>query len=187
MWATPAIADMSESVRLLLKNPHLVLKQSVAPSARKRSRALRARMTDYMRGPADDVAAAVGAPVSVSTCLQATTAPWTLPLRFREHLRGWFDYIDLDETIGEPQHHIVPELQATGLLRFPVTHDFVPGHSRRARGDPLPDPGRRLIGSPRRPRTRHSGQRSGRPPRRTRRCHDTCTSSAKRAVENRPC
>ena len=124
MWATPAIADMSESVRLLLKNPHLVLKQSVAPIGEEAVEGARARMTDYMRGPADDVAAAVGAPVSVSTCLQATTAPWTLPLRFREHLRGWFDYIDLDETIGEPQHHIVPELQATGLLRFPVTHDF---------------------------------------------------------------
>jgi energy-coupling factor transporter ATP-binding protein EcfA2 len=122
MWASPTAADMGECARLLLRNPHLLLRQTVAPLSDQQAEDARTRMADHMH--VEDVAAAVGTPVAVTTFLQADAAPWTLPVRFREHLRGWFDFIDLEETAGLPISHVVPELQAAGLLRFPVAHDF---------------------------------------------------------------
>ena len=54
--------------------------------------------TDLVAAAGADTAEVVGTPVRVATALFAHSEPWTLPLRLREHLRGWFTVLDLEES-----------------------------------------------------------------------------------------
>lgn len=125
-WAVPRVSDGDELARLLLKHPHVSLVQVVEPITDDDVDAQRRRcMADLPAGSVTERAEAVGTPVRVGAALVATAVPWTLPLRVREHLRGWFTVLDLEEGVvsGLPALVVMPELIAAGLLRFPVTTD----------------------------------------------------------------
>ncbi|MBK6761755.1 MAG: hypothetical protein IPG68_00010 [Micrococcales bacterium] len=144
-WGMPRSASPEDLGRLLLANPHVELVQVVE--------ALSDRIADDVRETlagdlhlderlSDEY---LGVPVKAAAALVARSEPGTLPLRFHEHLRGWFSAVDID--VVEPSKALltrsVPESVAGGLLRLPATvGGSFPGlevepagrHLRRPRG-----------------------------------------------------
>lgn len=129
-WSLPRPGDPAQLSTLLLSRPDLVLVQVVQPLSDAEIERARADQADDLTRFGANAAGALGTPVSAAVALVATEPDATLPLRLREHLRGWFDVVDLDEmTYAEACAPMpVPELLAGGLLRFPTSiEDAFPG------------------------------------------------------------
>ncbi len=122
-WGMPRAASPEELARLLLANPHVEMVQVVEALSDRKADDIREALADDLRLDerlSDDY---LGVPVKAAAALLATTESGTLPLRFHEHLRGWFSAVDID--VVEPSQALmprsVPESVAGGLLRLPAT------------------------------------------------------------------
>jgi hypothetical protein len=130
-WSVPRPSDPTRLSTLLLARPDLRLIQTLEPLTDAEINQARTEHADDVTrfGPADGPGA-LGTPIRCAAALVTADPRGTLPLRLREHLRGWFDVVDLDEMPAAEATTPVtmPEVLAGGLLRFPATvEDSFPG------------------------------------------------------------
>jgi hypothetical protein len=148
IWAAPRMSDPESLARLLLAFPHLSLVQVVAPLADGEMEQARGELDVTLGGAGAEHEEFLGTPVRAQTLVVADGAPGPLPLRIREHLRGWFTAVDLEEIrwsdVGSGT--VVPEGLAAGMLRFPATVDNgFPG--LRVEPQMIPYSGERITGA----------------------------------------
>lgn len=131
LWATPRAHDPAELARLLLEHPGIVLVQSV--QSLDEDEVDRARDSLWQRIVSEplQIDDALGTPLRVTATLVAPAGSGPVPLRLREHVRGWFTVLDLDDADDVPapaRGTVAPEGVAAGLLRLPVAvRDTFPG------------------------------------------------------------
>lgn len=124
LWAEPRQTRSHELARLLLSYPGAVLVQTVESLSDDDVDEARQQSLASVMGVGPSVDDLVGTPVRVSASLVFPTSDGSQPLRLREHLRGWFNILDLDPADRVPfagEGTIAPEWMAAGLLRFPTT------------------------------------------------------------------
>lgn len=130
-WSVPRPSDPVQLATLLLSRPDLRLVQTLEPlSEREIDQARTEQADDVTRFGQAEGPGVLGTPIRAAAALVSTDPTGNLPLRMREHLRGWFDVVDLDEMPAAQACAPVtmPELLAGGLLRFPATvEDSFPG------------------------------------------------------------
>lgn len=130
-WSMPRPSDPAQLAKLLLARPDLQLVQTLEPLSDSEINLARTEHAEDVSrfGPAE-APGVVGTPIRASAALVAGAPEATLPLRLREHLRSWFDVVDLDEMPATEacDPAVMPEVLAGGLLRFPATvEDSFPG------------------------------------------------------------
>lgn len=122
-WGMPRAASPENLARLLLANPHVELVQVVESLGDRTAEDVREALAEDLHLDERLAEEYIGVPVRAAAALLARSQPGTLPLRFHEHLRGWFSAVDID--IMEPSAALVtrsvPESVAGGLLRIPAT------------------------------------------------------------------
>jgi energy-coupling factor transporter ATP-binding protein EcfA2 len=123
IWAVPRMADPQSLARLLLAYPHLTLVQTIEPLSDRDMELARGELDAALGGGGSDAEEFLGTPLRAKALVVAHAAPWTLPLRIREHLRGWFSAVELEEAPLDlaPEGVVVPEMLAAGMLRLPAT------------------------------------------------------------------
>ena len=124
-WGVPRAASPENLARLLLANPHVQLVQVVESLSEQEAEDVRDALAEDLRLDAQSADVYLGIPVKAAAALIARSDPGTLPLRFHEHLRGWFTAVDIDvvELSDALVTRPVPESVAGGLLRIPATVD----------------------------------------------------------------
>lgn len=122
-WGKPRSASPEDLARLLLANPHVELVQIVESLGDQAADDVRETLAGDLRLDQSTSEEYLGVPVKAAAALLACSEPGTLPLRFHEHLRGWFSAVDID--VVKPSEALatrpVPESVAGGLLRLPAT------------------------------------------------------------------
>ena len=122
-WGIPRAASPEDLARLLLAHPHVHLVQVVESLSEQEAEDVRESLAEDLHLDAQTADVYLGVPVKAAAALIARTDPGTLPLRFHEHLRGWFTAVDID--VVKPSEALVtrpvPESVAGGLLRIPAT------------------------------------------------------------------
>ena len=125
VWAAPRMTDPEALARLVLAHPHLTLVQTVEPLSELEMEHARGALDAELGGAGSEHEEFLGTPLRAQALLVADEVPGTLPLRVREHLRGWFSAVELEEVplrLAGPGL-VMPEMLAAGMMRFPATTD----------------------------------------------------------------
>lgn len=124
IWGMARPVSPDALAKLLLAHPHVMLVQAIEPLDDPQISAAREDLADELaEAPGHPREEFLGIPARVAAALVPVDAPGTVPLRFWEHLRGWFSAVDLDfvPTREALAGEVMPEHAAAGLLRLPAT------------------------------------------------------------------